>query len=135
MLVGPYNATAKLYVNCSDTRGAPVIKQKTYSVRVYDHVPIDSLTAATEIVKPGSRISLVVHLQKPAPPSGTRVFLSTNDHHEVLAPGTLPRFVTVPAASNELEFQVPTIRNSPTGVLVIGATVAGVLKFVRVEIQ
>jgi len=132
-MTGTYKATIKVSMNCVGR--APIVEDRNMIVNVYNHVALASLSTNTPVARAGSSVTFVLRLQAPAPPSGTRVLLSTSNPRGKLPPFAVPRFITITPGSLESTFRVPTLPTAQPGMLVVGARSTGALRTAEVELR
>jgi hypothetical protein len=110
---GTYSATAQLNIHCSgDPPSHPgaLRDTKSYTVTVFDRLPLNILTPSSTTVKRGSTVDFKAQTFADAPASGTRVDFTANQAN-VFGSGTLSVHSDIPTNSKTT---TATLTVSPT---------------------
>jgi len=110
---GVYRAELQLLIDCTG-RGSKPVAHESYSVEVFDHIPLRAFTASTVKIRRGSSFDLTVELTAPAPPSGIRLFLK-QDSKGVFRAGALPSHIDVQPNSQHTTVGVSVLPAAPVG--------------------
>ena len=104
-------------------------------MEVFNHVPMKSLTSAKQEIVRGSPITLNLQLSGLAPASGTRVFLRSDKPSGVFSPNLFPRPVDIPANTDHISIQIPTLPTAAVGRVTVTALAANGRYTAVVEIR
>jgi hypothetical protein len=96
--------------------------KKTYSVKVWDRLPLASVTPSSKTVRRGDTLTLVAQTFADAPPSGTRVDFSTKEAG-VFGAGKLALHSDIPPMNKKTpQTSLTVLPTAPVGDVTILAT-------------
>jgi hypothetical protein len=121
---GSYTATLTLYVHEWKMQNPNLVfaDKKTYNVKVWDRLPLDSVTPSSKTVRRGGTLTLVAQTFADAPPSGTRVDFSA-DKADVFGTGKLGLHSDIPPMNKKTpQTTLTVLPTAPLGDVTILAT-------------
>lgn len=102
-----FTQTVEFTLHCLDWTGTAV-QRFNQQATVHQPIPVNQLSVSPATVKAGAPFSLTVTLEKPAPASDIRVFLTwTDENHKPV--GGMPPYVDVPSGHTP----VTVVLNAP----------------------
>jgi hypothetical protein len=120
---GTYNASTKLVVHCVGGPPGPggLVDKKSYTITVFDRLPLNSLTASSAVVKRGATVDVTAETFADAPASGTRVNLTANKPN-VFGSGALSVNTDIPEHSKTTSATLKVSSTAPLGAVTVTAT-------------
>jgi hypothetical protein len=118
---GTYPATAKLFVHCAGPGTIGLEDSKSYTTTVYDRLPLMSLTSSAASVARGASVVITAQTYADAPPSGTRVYLTTTVAN-VFGPAALATYADISHRSRTTQATLTVLPTAPLGNVTITAT-------------
>jgi hypothetical protein len=120
---GTYTAIAQLIVHCVGAPAGPggIVDRKSYSITVYDRLPLQTLAVSPGLVKRGGSVSVTAQTFADAPASGTRVDLTANKAN-VFGNGSLSVHSDIPTNSKTTTVTLTVSSTAPLGAVTITAT-------------